>query len=275
MIKNKSLFYLFFILLFSQIIKSQSIENHFLKGTNFFLANDYKNAEAEYNLEIKENPENANAYYELGLIYTENGDEITKSKDYFSEAIKINPNFEFAYYSRGNREKELGEYKEAVQDYKKALEINPDFINALTSLASLHAEMGNNEDAIKTISKAIDLHPKSYLFYTKRGYYQENSGKYDLAILDFTKALNIKKDYKNALSSRSYCYQRIKEYQKSLDDLNKLLELKVDGSDTYNHIGITQMNLGNKTEACKNFNIAKNLGNLEAQNYLEKFCVKN
>ncbi|MGB3419679.1 tetratricopeptide repeat protein [Dolichospermum sp. FACHB-1091] len=55
----------------------------------------------DYNPAIKINPNDANAYYNRGVVRYELGDKQGAIKD-FNQAIKINPNFPQAYGNRGN-----------------------------------------------------------------------------------------------------------------------------------------------------------------------------
>lgn len=41
----------------------------------------------------------------------------------FTEAIRLNPNYAFAYYNRGNARGKLGDQKEAIADLQKATDL--------------------------------------------------------------------------------------------------------------------------------------------------------
>ena len=59
-----------------------------------------------------------NAFYEVG--------DFASAINEFSEAIRINPNFAFAYNNRGNSKRNLGEYESAISDYGEMVRLEPD-----------------------------------------------------------------------------------------------------------------------------------------------------
>jgi tetratricopeptide (TPR) repeat protein len=61
-------------------------------------------------------------YYHLGWTYAEMG-EPTKAIDAYSEGLKTQPNYPFAYWRRGLAYEKLGKISEAQADYKKAYEV--------------------------------------------------------------------------------------------------------------------------------------------------------
>ena len=68
-------------------------------------------------------------YYHLGWTYAEMG-EFTKAIDAYSEGLKTDPNYPFAYWRKGLAYEKLGKIAEAQADYQKAytlgMENNPD-----------------------------------------------------------------------------------------------------------------------------------------------------
>ena len=63
----------------------------------------------------------------LKLYYKRNFADAIK---YFNEAINLNPNFDWAYISRGNAYYYSRQYERAIQDYDKAIQINPNHVKA-------------------------------------------------------------------------------------------------------------------------------------------------
>ncbi|KAM4772841.1 tetratricopeptide repeat protein 32 isoform 2-T2 [Rhinophrynus dorsalis] len=57
-----------------------------------------------------------------------------EAMDDYTEAIRINPNFEVPYYNRGLILYRLGFFDEAVKDFQKVLQLNSNFKDAHTSL---------------------------------------------------------------------------------------------------------------------------------------------
>lgn len=95
--------------------------------------------EAEQRLKdfIKQRPELAGAYTNLGLVYYQKEQPELAIK-MVEEAIKLNPGQAEAYHLRGQLLVKQGKIHEAREDYMKALELNPDYSNAHYNLALLY-----------------------------------------------------------------------------------------------------------------------------------------
>ncbi|XP_036437926.1 tetratricopeptide repeat protein 32 [Colossoma macropomum] len=77
---------------------------------------------------------------ELAIAYNNRGQvkyfrvDFYEAMDDYSEAIKMNSQFEVPYYNRGLIRYRLGFFQDAESDFKKALEINANFEDAKQSL---------------------------------------------------------------------------------------------------------------------------------------------
>jgi len=61
---------------------------------------------------------------------------------YFTEAIRLNPNFANAYAFRGSAYYELKNYYEAIANYTQAIRINPNYAAAYNNRGSAYAALG-------------------------------------------------------------------------------------------------------------------------------------
>jgi len=95
-----------------------------------------------------------------------------KAIKYFSNAIKLKPDWADAYYSRGIVYASLGQYQRAIENYNVAIRLNPN-------------------DAIA---------------YTNRGFAYDNLRQEPLAIKDYSQAICLKSDYLEAYKNRAIDY---------------------------------------------------------------------
>jgi len=70
------------------------------------------------------NPNSHEAYFELGLAYSQRGD-LQKSIECFQHAIQLRPGFAQAYYDLGVDLYALGKEREAIQAYESVLKFDP------------------------------------------------------------------------------------------------------------------------------------------------------
>jgi len=71
----------------------------------------------------------------------------------FTKAITLNPQDEWAFYSRGLAYKNLGELKKAIADFDAALALRPNDSDVLRSRASLNLNIGEASKAIADLNK--------------------------------------------------------------------------------------------------------------------------
>lgn len=86
---------------------------------------DNKNAINFYKKSIIVNPNYADGWFNLGLVYA-NENNNNKAKECFHRVITLNPNYGYAYYALGLAYEEDGNTKEALNNYKIFLTHNKD-----------------------------------------------------------------------------------------------------------------------------------------------------
>ena len=106
----------------------------------------------------------------------------------YTEAIALNPNFEVAYYNRGNAYALQQQYERAIQDYDKAIALNPNYTNAYYNRGLAYAMSGNLKQAILDATKVIEILPDYADAYQLRGLCYQELGETDKAEADFAKA---------------------------------------------------------------------------------------
>ncbi|MCL2791965.1 MAG: tetratricopeptide repeat protein [Spirochaetaceae bacterium] len=88
---------------------------------------------ATYTEAIRQNPNDAIAFYNRGLAFAARQEFENAIADY-TEAIRLNPNFADAFNNRGNAHFNIREFDKAIADYEAALRIEPTHTIARTNL---------------------------------------------------------------------------------------------------------------------------------------------
>jgi tetratricopeptide (TPR) repeat protein len=67
-----------------------------------------------------------------------------------------------ALHNLGQRYQQQGDYKKAIEQYRKAIAMRPTFYNAYNNLATCYGELRMYDDAIAALEKCIQLKPDDY-----------------------------------------------------------------------------------------------------------------
>ena len=130
-----------------------------------------------------------------------------------TETIRLNQNHELYFYLRGAINIELNQYQEAIEDYTQAIIIKADFAEAYLKRGSAKVSLKQYEEAIEDCTQAITIEPDVAASYQMRGLAKMGLEQYEEAIEDFTQAITIKPDdAKGHLEKRQGKGSRRKSY---------------------------------------------------------------
>jgi len=138
----------------------------------------------------------ANSAYELfkkalDLCPGEKCTDPQKAIEYLDEAIKLEPNFSWAYNNRGNVYRDLGQYQRAIEDYDEAIRLKPDYDLFYVNRGNAYCDLGQYQRAIEDYNVAINLNPDSANAFVNRGNAYLSSGNKELGCRDAQKACDL------------------------------------------------------------------------------------
>lgn len=82
-----------------------------------------------------------------------------KASEYFSNAIRLKPDYADAYYNSGITKAKLGQYPEAIVDFNEVIRLKPDDVEAYSNRGTLKVKLEQYAEAISDFDKAISLKP--------------------------------------------------------------------------------------------------------------------
>lgn len=187
-----------------------------------FLASAVENAKRAKELSLRvifvENL--ANTYREL--INLAQGAEEYAKKNY-EEAISFDPKNPFLYNELGKIEFQLGNLKNARENFKKAQELAPFYLEPKIQLSLLLEAEGKSEEAILELENlTLDFPSAPELFYQLGNLYlrKENLEK---AIENYYKAISLFPNFSNARFSLAIALEKKGEFSLALEQL-KIVE---------------------------------------------------
>lgn len=115
-------------------IRPASEEALYNLGMYYQESGQYGMAVNVYNSILQLDPMDFDSHFNMGVIYTEYLDSLGKAMDNFNLAIRDNPQDPRGYFGRGKCYEKQGDITSATVDYKKALELDPQYTSAALAL---------------------------------------------------------------------------------------------------------------------------------------------
>ncbi|MBW4624966.1 MAG: tetratricopeptide repeat protein [Brasilonema octagenarum HA4186-MV1] len=166
----------------------------------------------------------ASDFYIQGLDKSKKGDFKGGIADY-TEAIRLNPKYAYAYNDRGIVRYYLGDLQAAIADFNQAIKINPNYANAYAGRSFARYKLKDFQGAIADCNQAIKINPNLALAYISRGAVRYDSGDFQAAIADFNQAIKINPNLALAYAARGLARADLKDKQGGIADLQKAADL--------------------------------------------------
>ncbi len=126
---------------------------------------------ADFTQAIRLNPNYDVAYNNRGLIYRGKGD--SERHRGLHQAVKANPRYEIAYNNRGMTYKAKGDVERAIADFSQAIAANPNYEVAYNKRGQAYRGKGQIDEAIKDFDAAIKINPNAESFYYRGSLFAE------------------------------------------------------------------------------------------------------
>lgn len=218
------------------------------------------------------------------------GDAAGAIKDY-TQAIKLNPNAEEAFYERGRIYSEQKNHLEAANDFTKVIAINPKHYRAYYLRGYTKYVTGNYRDAVSDLNFSVELHPNSALALWYRAESKMKLGDAGGACEDwdaayrlgyFEAAAKTKAHCKDvALSSKVTADKYLKSGDMKLDkgdaagalqEYQKAFDLEPESGAILYSIGLAKVMLKDIKGACAAWKDAGEHGSPEAEEMMKQHC---
>jgi tetratricopeptide (TPR) repeat protein len=179
-------------------------------------AGDHDRAIVNFNEAIRLNPNDAVAYFDRGVSYSNKGDLDRAIADY-NEAIRLNPAYHIAFNNRGLSYNYKGQYDRAIADLNEAIRLNPVYVFAFNNRGLAYKNKGDLDRAIADFNEAIRLDPAYHIAFNNRGLVNMIKGVYDRAMADYNEAIRLNPKYALALCNRGMLKRKIDDNSGNAD----------------------------------------------------------
>ena len=160
------------------------------------------------------------------------------------------------YFIRGQVNRTLGNYSEAIAAYTEAILLKPDDAAAYGNRGIVKYALGKHFAATTDYDKAILLKPDDAAAYGNRGIAKSDLGKHFAAIADFDAAILLKPNNAAAYGNRGVAKRRLGKHFAAIVDFDTAILLKPDDAYAYINRGVAKANLGKHSAAIVDFDTA-------------------
>lgn len=134
-------------------VSAQSAKDLFCRGAIELHANRYGEAIASFSQAIRLNPRNSNAYFYRGVAH-HSANRYREAIANYNQALSIGTNRPATILdNRATALAELGDYKQALEDWKLAAKYDPDDVSIQHALAFAFLKLNSRKSAIAILEK--------------------------------------------------------------------------------------------------------------------------
>ena len=165
------------------------------------------------------------------------------------------------------------DYVGAINEYSKAIRIKPDYTFAYNNRGFLKFKLKDFTGAINDYSKVIKIDPGYATAYYNRASAKKNIKDYYGALSDYNSALKIRPDYAIAYNNRGNIKYNLKDFKGAINDYTKAIKFKAKGPvKIFTNRGVSKESLGDIKGACNDWKVAARLGGKNAQKWILEQC---
>jgi len=241
-----------------------------IRGTLYNQQGKHEQALIDIKMHFKAHGVTSIAYFQRAYAKSFLNDPWGSIEDYTlaSEFDSTNP---WIFNNRGNIKNSMRYSLDALVDYNKAIAISDTFVDAYNGRADAKIIMLDYEGALNDLNHSIALRPGNPLILNNRGVIKKKLGDYIGGLNDFNSAIRLNSNFMEAYQNRVDINILLNNFQDAIKDLNYILSFQQIPI-AYYYRGYSNFHLGNKPEACKDFQQAISFGYNQIDKKYLKFC---
>ena len=182
---------------------------------------------------IELEPENAEWYYKRGSYseFFDGGPNAEKAIADFDMAIKLKPDYAWAYNQRAQARKSLRRgldpvevkllYLQSLADINEAIRLEPNDLHHLLQRAWIYVDLGDHDAAESDFNEVVRRQPKPDSYRSRGNFYQVVKNDLPRALADYRKALAIAR---REVDTKGYSEFPLEILERDLEELVERIE---------------------------------------------------
>src|SRR3989338_4083583 len=189
---------------------------------------------------VKKSPYKARVYYNLGIKYAQDK-QFEKALIEFKRSAKILPNHLLSHLMAGKMYKELGIYKNIIDEMGVVLSLKPEktheHVDAYLELSSAYIKLGDFVKAEESIKEGLKLNSKNVMLHNNMATILAERGLFDEAVKELRTALSIKPDYLKAYFNIGLIYEKRGFVNEAISEFERAINIEQNNPESYLYLG--------------------------------------
>jgi tetratricopeptide (TPR) repeat protein len=143
----------------------------------------------------------------------------------YSEAIRLNPRYAYAFNNRGGARDAIGDIEGAIADYTEAMRLDPDYPLPVYNLAILRAAQGDVDAALAAYAEAIRIDPDYAPPYYNRAVLRMARAELNEAHADLSEAIRLDPKLGDAFFNRGAVRHALRDFPGAVADFSEVMRL--------------------------------------------------
>lgn len=193
------------------LVQSEFERNVFTLGVAMYQHGYLKQATASFKQVIATQPDNAEAYYNLGTLYLRTN-QLEEAQQFLEQTVKAKPDYPEAWNNLGMLAAQQGQFQNALADFEKALAHRPGFVIALVNLGNLYRRARDYDNAEKYLRQALAAQPDDPEANYSIGMLYAQQNRAGLAEQYLRTAIQLRPNYPEALNNLGVFFVRKQDF---------------------------------------------------------------
>ena len=190
-----------------QYYGGQFKRNDFTYGVALFQHGYLNPAADSFKQVISAQPQNAEAYYNLGTLYLRKND-LAEARNHLAQSVKLRPDYPEAWNNLGMIAAQENQLDLAVRHFRHSLALRPDYVTALLNLGNIDRRQGNIPEANRLLKRAAELEPENAEANYSLGMLYARQDDLAQATELLQKSIGLRPDYPDAINNLGVLYVR-------------------------------------------------------------------
>lgn len=182
-------------------------------------------------------------------IALEGAEDWPKLLDWCMRWTKSEPENADAWFSLGNVYSGLTRYNDAINAYRQALSIDPEHAGAWNNLGIAYAKLNRYSDAVDAYRQALIINPEYALAWFNLGNIYDKLERYSDAVDAYRQALSIDSEYTEAWSNLGTVYYQLERNNDAIDAYRQAVSIDPEDARAWFNLGVTYKATGSRTSA--------------------------